>query len=85
VQAYKNKHRKEHPFMDQNIWTPGSIDKAVGKTKEEVGKRLGNAELELKGKVQQIQGDGKHLLSDAKESIMSKANDLVEQFKDQKH
>jgi len=71
--------------MDQNTWTPGSIDKAVGKAKEEVGKRLGNQELEFKGKVQQIQGDGKHLLSDAKESVLIKANDLVDRFKDQKH
>lgn len=71
--------------MNQNNWTSGSIDKAVGKVKEEAGKRLGNAELEFKGKVQQIQGDSKDLLSDAKESVLRKANDLVDQFKGQKH
>ena len=71
--------------MNQNTWTPGSLDKVMGKAREEAGKRLGNAELEFKGKVQQIQGDGKELLSDAKESVLRKANDLVDQLKDQKH
>jgi uncharacterized protein YjbJ (UPF0337 family) len=71
--------------MNQNNWAPGSIDKSVGKAKEEAGKRLGDAELEFKGKVQQIKGDGKHLLSDAKESVLRKANDLVDQMRDQKH
>lgn len=71
--------------MNQNTWKPGSLDKAMGKAKEEAGKRFGNAELEFKGKVQQLQGDGKELLNDAKESILRKANDLVDQMKDQKH
>lgn len=71
--------------MKQNSWTSGSLDKAVGKVKEEAGKRLGDEELEFKGKVQQIQGEGKYLLNDAKESVLRKANDLVDQFKDRKH
>jgi|GEM_PF-5356943 len=70
--------------MNEN-WMSGNLDKTIGKAKEEVGKRLGNAELEFKGKVQQIQGDGKHLLHDAKDTVLRKANDLVDQFRDQTH
>lgn len=64
--------------MERNTNTPGSFDKAVGKAKEEVGKRLENAELEFKGKVQQMQGEAKHLLSDAKDSVLKKANDFID-------
>jgi uncharacterized protein YjbJ (UPF0337 family) len=67
--------------MNSNIWSSGSIDKAVGKAKEEVGKRMSSEELEFKGKVQQMQGDAKNLLEDAKDTVLKKTNDFVDQFK----
>jgi len=44
-------------------------DKLAGKAKEAAGKVTGDNELELKGKAQQVKGDLKNAIGDAKDAV----------------
>ena len=47
----------------------GHIEEAKGKVKEVTGKIVGNKELELKGKIQNIKGTAQAAFGDVKENI----------------
>jgi len=47
----------------------GSVDQATGKTKEAIGKAVGNKDLENKGKMQHAGGKVRKGSGDVKESI----------------
>jgi uncharacterized protein YjbJ (UPF0337 family) len=49
--------------------TSGTVDKIKGKTNEVVGHIRGDKSQEMKGKVQQGMGEGKHALKDAKDAF----------------
>ncbi len=59
-------------------------DKAVGKIKETAGKWMDDEGLEFQGKMQGIKGNIGEKTEDMKESVMEKANDLIDKVKGDK-
>lgn len=53
-------------------------DKALGKMKETAGKLMDNEELEFRGKVQGMKATIGEKAEDVKETLMGKANDLMD-------
>lgn len=58
------------------------LDQRIGAAKEKVGQGLGDEELELKGKAQQLKGEAEEKLNELKDNAAAKANDLLDKVRD---
>ncbi len=61
-----------------------SKDRVVGRMKEAAGKVLDLEELEFKGKLQAMKSEVGDKLTDIKDGVYSKANELLDKVKDNK-
>lgn len=55
-----------------------TMNKVAGSVKEEVGKAIDNSELELKGKLQKMEGAAGEKVEEVKEDLTKKAEQMKE-------
>jgi uncharacterized protein YjbJ (UPF0337 family) len=63
-----NFHRKGVPVMDKDR-IKGTVKKAEGAVKEQIGKLTGNESLETEGKVEQVEGAIQNAFGKAKDIL----------------
>ncbi|WP_125707328.1 CsbD family protein [Lacticaseibacillus porcinae] len=56
-------------------------DKALGKVQATTGKLLKDEEMEAKGKAKQLKGEAEAKVDEAKDKVLKKANDLIDEHK----
>lgn len=66
----------------------GKTEQAMGSVKETVGKAIKSDEMEWKGKMQKVSGRmmeaGEEAFDNAKEKVVEKANELLENFEEKR-